>query len=34
MATHNFDIVNSLKRRVIKILEGKIITDKKKGKYR
>jgi len=34
MATHNFDIVNSLERRVIKILEGKIITDKKKGKYR
>jgi len=34
MATHNFDIVNSLKRRVIKVSEGKIITDKKKGKYR
>lgn len=34
MATHNFDIVNSLKRRVIKVLEGKITTDKKKGKYR
>lgn len=33
MATHNFDIVNSLKRRVIRIEQGKIISDKKKGKY-
>jgi len=33
MATHNFDIVNSLQRRVIKMREGKVITDKKKAKY-
>jgi len=33
MATHNFDIVNSLRRRVIKLIDGRIIADKKKGKY-
>jgi cell division transport system ATP-binding protein len=34
MATHNFEIVNSLKARVIEIDEGKIVGDKKKGKYK
>ena len=34
MATHNFEIVNSLKERVIEIDEGKLIADKKRGKYR
>jgi len=33
MATHNFDIVNSLQRRVIKIEKGEIVKDIKKGKY-
>ncbi len=33
MATHNVDIVNSLKKRVIVLSEGKIIRDEKKGKY-
>lgn len=32
MATHNMDIVNSLKERVIKLDKGKIISDKAKGK--
>ena len=32
-ATHNTDIVNSLKRRVIVLKDGKIINDKKKGGY-
>ena len=31
--THNEDIVNSLKKRVIHIEGGKIIKDKKEGKY-
>lgn len=34
MATHNFEIVNSLEERVIELDKGKIISDKKKGKYR
>ena len=34
MATHNFEIVNSLKERVIELDKGKLISDKKKGKYR
>ena len=34
MATHNFDIVDSLKGRVISLEKGKIISDKKKGKYK
>ncbi len=29
MATHNFDIVNSLKKRIIKLEKGKMIKDKK-----
>jgi len=33
MATHNFDIVDSLKRRVIRLDRGKVKADKKKGKY-
>jgi cell division transport system ATP-binding protein len=34
MATHNFDIVDSLKERVITLEKGKITSDKKKGKYK
>lgn len=33
MATHNKDIVNRLKKRVIKINAGEIISDKKVGSY-
>ncbi len=33
MATHNQDIVNTLKRRVIVIKKGKITKDTKEGKY-
>jgi len=32
-ATHNTDIVNSMKRRVITLKNGKMIKDKKKGGY-
>ncbi len=32
-ATHNTDIVNSLKRRVIGLKEGKIVKDDRKGGY-
>ncbi len=34
MATHNQDIVNRLKKRVIKINAGEIVSDKKEGRYR
>jgi len=34
MATHNFEIVNSMKERVIELDKGKLVSDKKKGKYR
>lgn len=34
MATHNVEIVNSMKERVIELDEGKIVSDKKKGKYK
>ncbi len=34
MATHNFEIVNSLKERVIEFDKGKLISDEKKGQYR
>lgn len=34
MATHNFEIVNSMKERVIEFDKGKLVSDKKKGKYR
>lgn len=33
MATHNMDIVNSMKKRVIVISNGKIIKDEKASKY-
>lgn len=33
MATHNIDIVNSLKKRVIRLTEGKITKDEKKSTY-
>lgn len=33
MATHNAEIVNSLKRRVIVVKRGKVVKDKKEGKY-
>lgn len=33
MATHNVDIVDSMKKRVIEIESGKIIRDEKKSKY-
>jgi len=33
MATHNVDIVNSMKKRVIKIVDGKIVKDEKKSGY-
>ncbi len=33
MATHNVDIVNSLRGRVIALKEGRLVSDKKKGKY-
>ncbi|TSC54315.1 MAG: cell division transport system ATP-binding protein [Microgenomates group bacterium LiPW_31] len=33
MATHNFEIVNQMKERVIEIDKGKLISDEKKGKY-
>ena len=34
MATHDEPIVNKLKKRVIRLNEGKIVSDKKGGKYR
>lgn len=34
MMTHNFEIVNSLQERVIELDKGRIVSDKKKGKYR
>jgi cell division transport system ATP-binding protein len=33
MATHNFEIVNQMKERVIELDKGKLISDQKKGKY-
>ena len=33
LATHDFDIVDTLKRRVITLEEGRIISDVAKGKY-
>ena len=33
MATHDRDIVNKMKKRVITIKDGVIISDKKKGRY-
>jgi len=34
MATHNENLVNFLKERVISLKEGKIIFDEEKGKYK
>lgn len=34
VATHNADVVDSLKDRVIRLEKGKIISDKKEGSYR
>jgi cell division transport system ATP-binding protein len=34
MATHNFEIVNCMKERVIKIEKGTVTHDDKKGKYK
>ncbi|MBI3379752.1 cell division ATP-binding protein FtsE [Candidatus Gottesmanbacteria bacterium] len=33
MATHNVDIVDSMKKRVIEIYNGRIVRDEKKSKY-
>ena len=33
MTTHNRDIVNAMKKRVVVISEGKIIKDYERGKY-
>jgi len=33
VATHNFEIVNSLKNRVIELDRGRLVRDEKKGKY-
>ena len=33
MATHNFDIVNSMKKRVIALKAGRLVKDVKKGTY-
>ncbi len=33
MATHNFDIVNSLRRRVIKLNKGRVMADEEGGHY-
>jgi len=34
VVTHNFEIVNSLKERVIELDQGRLVSDKKKGRYR
>lgn len=33
MATHNFEIVDTLSKRVVALEKGKVIRDQKKGKY-
>lgn len=33
MATHNAELVNSLKRRVVSLRDGKIVSDQKTGRY-
>ncbi len=33
MATHNIDIVNSLKKRVLTLNKGRIVKDEKEGRY-
>ncbi len=34
VATHNFEIVDSLEQRVICLEKGRVVSDKKKGKYK
>ena len=34
MATHDKDIVNRMKKRVITLKEGRLVSDEEKGKYR
>ena len=34
IATHNFEIVNSMKERVLELEDGKLVRDEKKGRYR
>lgn len=34
LTTHNMEIVNKLKRRVVTIADGRIVSDKAQGKYR
>lgn len=34
MATHNFEIVDSMGKRVIRLEKGKVVSDDKKGKYK
>lgn len=34
MTTHNFEIVNSMEERVLEFDKGKVISDRKKGKYK
>ncbi len=34
VATHNTDIVNSLKKRVVLLKEGKVVLDEEKGSYK
>ena len=34
VSTHNFEVVDSLKSRVIELDKGKLIRDEKKGKYK
>jgi cell division transport system ATP-binding protein len=33
LATHNKDIVNKLKRRVISMVDGRLVRDEPNGKY-
>lgn len=33
IATHNADLVNSLERRVVRLEEGRMVADQKRGKY-
>jgi len=33
LATHNKEIVNSLKKRVITLEDGKIVRDEEKGRF-
>jgi len=34
MATHDQEIVNAMKKRVLRIEKGRVVSDKKGGKYR